>query len=252
MAKVFRNAELERRVQERIWVRLAKGHETRIRRAMVAQYRDAAKKVERGITPETVDGSRLEKAIEGIMRDGFEQIGQRTARAIKETQGKAGKRRVEMSPEFEEGMNKYIRLYAGRKVVEVDSVTKARIARLVQKGIDEGWSQTETAQAIREAGLIDSAYRSNVIARTESHAAANAGSLESAQESGVVQEKEWIFTEDERTRDGTESEFDHTNVANVPVDQPFIVSGEELMYPGDPSGSAGNIINCRCAVGYVV
>jgi hypothetical protein len=41
-------------------------------------------------------------------------------------------------------------------------------------------------------------------------------------------------------------------VANVPIDEPFIVSGEELMYPGDPSGSAGNVINCRCAIGYVV
>lgn len=32
----------------------------------------------------------------------------------------------------------------------------------------------------------------------------------------------------------------------IPVDQPFIVGGEELMYPGDPAGSAWNTINCRC------
>lgn len=34
----------------------------------------------------------------------------------------------------------------------------------------------------------------------------------------------------------------------VPYDEPFEVGGEELMYPGDPNGSAGNTINCLCRV----
>jgi hypothetical protein len=33
---------------------------------------------------------------------------------------------------------------------------------------------------------------------------------------------------------------------HVPVDEPFIVAGEELMYPRDPNGSAENTINCHC------
>lgn len=32
----------------------------------------------------------------------------------------------------------------------------------------------------------------------------------------------------------------------VPIDQPFLVEGEELMYPRDPSGSPQNTINCHC------
>jgi len=32
----------------------------------------------------------------------------------------------------------------------------------------------------------------------------------------------------------------------VPLNENFNVDGEMLEYPGDPSGSAGNIINCRC------
>ncbi len=32
----------------------------------------------------------------------------------------------------------------------------------------------------------------------------------------------------------------------VNVDQPFIVAGEELMFPRDPSGSPENTINCHC------
>lgn len=252
MASVYRNPELERRIQERLWVRIAKRNETRIRRELAAQYMAAAKAVEAGRKPGKIDGDRLETSIAAVMRESYQEIGRRSATAIKETQGRGGKRAVPMSPEFEAGMNRYIRKYAARKVKEVDAVTKARIAIEVQRGIDEGLTNREVASNIREKALIDSAYRSSVIARTESHAAANAGSFESAAESGVVEEKEWIFTEDERTRDGVDSEFDHTNVANVPIDKPFIVSGEELMYPGDPSGSAGNIINCRCAIGYVV
>jgi uncharacterized protein with gpF-like domain len=32
------------------------------------------------------------------------------------------------------------------------------------------------------------------------------------------------------------------------IDEPFDVGGEQLMYPGDPAGSPGNTINCRCTV----
>ena len=32
----------------------------------------------------------------------------------------------------------------------------------------------------------------------------------------------------------------------------FFVGGEELEYPGDPKGKAGNIINCRCKVVFTV
>lgn len=32
----------------------------------------------------------------------------------------------------------------------------------------------------------------------------------------------------------------------VAVNDPFLIGGEELMYPRDPSGSPGNIINCGC------
>lgn len=32
----------------------------------------------------------------------------------------------------------------------------------------------------------------------------------------------------------------------VKVDEPFLVDGEELMYPRDPNGSPGNTINCHC------
>lgn len=57
----------------------------------------------------------------------------------------------------------------------------------------------------------------------------------------------WLTAEDDRVREahrqaGNTYDKEHP----IPVDQPFIVGGEELMFPGDPSGSTWNTINCRC------
>ena len=65
-----------------------------------------------------------------------------------------------------------------------------------------------------------------------------------ARETGLVMMKNWEATPDERTRAW------HRGVESVPLDDPFIVDGEELQVPGDPAGSAGNVINCRCTITY--
>jgi len=59
-----------------------------------------------------------------------------------------------------------------------------------------------------------------------------------------VQEKEWLSTMDDRVRDA------HANANGqvVKINQSFSVGGEQLRYPGDPMGSAGNTISCRCTV----
>ena len=38
---------------------------------------------------------------------------------------------------------------------------------------------------------------------------------------------------------------------SIPVDEPFDVDGEPMMYPHDPSGSAFNVVNCRCYVEFL-
>jgi len=88
-------------------------------------------------------------------------------------------------------------------------------------------------------------------------------SLPSAKRSTTELVKEWVTVEDGRVRDfgegdGIVDDFSHRsmNEVTVPLDQPFKVpmrtgATEELMYPGDPSGSAANVINCRCAQVYV-
>ena len=88
----------------------------------------------------------------------------------------------------------------------------------------------------------DSAIRT---ARTAVTNAQNAGRMDSyvaATKMGIEMEREWVSALDARTR----PEHADADGQVVGVDEPFIVGGEKLMFPGDRSGSGWNIYNCRC------
>lgn len=141
----------------------------------------------------------------------------------------------------------WVRSNSGEKITSVIQThyeDVKRIARAaVETGIDEGWGMDKIARQIsREQGAID-LWKSLRIARTEVVAASNYGVELGADELPGTKVKVWIssFT--------TTSREDHMAMDGVQVSlgQPFDVAGEPLMYPGDPTGSPGNIINCRCA-----
>lgn len=95
------------------------------------------------------------------------------------------------------------------------------------------------------------AHRAEVIGRTESLRAVNSARHEAWRQmaaavgmkpSSVI--RTWSATMDPRTRD-THAELDGMSVEGF--DEPFeSSSGELLMYPGDPSADASEVINCRC------
>lgn len=95
-----------------------------------------------------------------------------------------------------------------------------------------------------------SVSRAMTIARTETHKAANTSQYYRAsvasQDSELDVIVEWISTNDGRVRD----DHKHADGQTRPIGQPFNVGGELLMYPSDPKGSAANVINCRCVLGY--
>lgn len=88
--------------------------------------------------------------------------------------------------------------------------------------------------------------RARTIAWTETTRARGAGTLaagtEQARVTGRVLSKTWRAHNDEKTRTA------HLEADNqtVPFWAPFQVGGENLMAPGDPTGSPENVINCRC------
>lgn len=95
-------------------------------------------------------------------------------------------------------------------------------------------------------------YRSNVIARTETTAAVNAGDMEMFQQAidegaidaeAVVQR--WVTAGDERVR----SSHRAMNGQEQPMGEPFMSgAGNRLRFPGDPLGPASDTIQCRCVI----
>lgn len=134
-----------------------------------------------------------------------------------------------------------------QRITSIADTTRNQIIAAVARGFEDGLGQTGIAGLILDSVAEIATQRAYVIARTETHGAANYGAYAAADETGLDLNKEWISAEDERTRES----HAEANGQVQPMESPFIVGGEALMYPGDPSGSAANVINCRCTVGYI-
>lgn len=143
---------------------------------------------------------------------------------------------------------RFVRATMPKRVDGIATTTLDRVTRVVARGAREQWSHSMIADAIveRSGGAIGEA-RALTIARTEVHAASQAGALEAGRELGLPKlRKEWIATNDDRTRD-THSSADGQVVG---LDEAFDVAGAKLMFPGDPDGPAEEIVNCRCVMAF--
>lgn len=110
-------------------------------------------------------------------------------------------------------------------------------------------------QMARRLKNVAEGYLGNTIriARTETTRIENSARNsvgEHGKELGFDMWKKWVATPDARTRDAHKS----ADGQEVPQDEPFIVDGEKMMYPGDISlgASAKNVINCRCTMVSVI
>ena len=256
--------EAERRIQDRIESRLSASHERRLKSVLSKIAREAADAYERNRSIDSAilsQAGKIETAISQMYRDGYTTIGIRMADLISSASGKSfylgleKKQRdslEDMSDEFRRALDEYVARWTARKVTQITSTSMDAIRKIINTGIEEGLTLNEISGKIIRNGIRDAAYRAHLIARTELHGAAQFGSLQAAKESEVVERKIWQPVDDSRTRTLDNSDFDHVNVDPVPLNSPFIVSGEALQFPGDPSGSPGNVIMCRCAVLYDV
>jgi uncharacterized protein with gpF-like domain len=139
-----------------------------------------------------------------------------------------------------------------KRIKNVATETITWVNELTAEALREGLSTDQAAARISEKWDDIGRGRAERIARTETLSAANAGSQQGAIDSGVDMLKFWISTPDGRVRDAHDT-GQHPELAEPRLmQQPFIVDGEELKFPGDPAGSAGNVINCRCVEGYEV
>lgn len=129
------------------------------------------------------------------------------------------------------------------RVAAVNQVTQRKIAATLRSGLDQGEPLQQLTDRISDV-LGESRARALRIARTQTAGALNTG-RHAAMVAAGNDGKGWITSGDDHVRQAhRQAGLDYA--AAIPIEQPFIVGGERLMYPGDPSGSAANIVNCRC------
>ena len=114
------------------------------------------------------------------------------------------------------------------------------------QGILQGESMDKISKRIMNVQEMNKtqAIRS---ARTIVTGAENKGRQDSykrAEEDGIVMKREWIATNDSRTRHW-HAELDG---AEVDIDEPWVNEYGEIMFPGDPSADPANTYNCRCSM----
>ena len=124
---------------------------------------------------------------------------------------------------------------------------KKQITATVTSGILQGSSINKMAKDLMNRVTDmnkNSAVRAVRTAVTEAENAGRQAAADELEKKGVIIGKRWVATHDSRTRD-EHLEADGQIVEN---NKPFVVGGEELMFPGDKSlGASGwNLYNCRC------
>ena len=164
-----------------------------------------------------------------------------------------------------EGVTAAIDIWRSAFIAEVQSRLSAakwpqdafeKVRSVITAGIEVGRSVQELTKQIQEVLSIggtvngDSVWESDArrIARTESLAAYNGGTYNGAlawqKETGQTRFKQWLATADGRTRETHRTAHDQVQ----PFTDRFSVGTASLLFPGDPSGPADEIINCRCAL----
>lgn len=140
-----------------------------------------------------------------------------------------------------------------KKLVPAMNQTSAdHMLRSFKRAIETGKTPVERAVLVKEVSKQAasgeegpfSMTRAVTVSRTLSTAAANGGKLEGWKQSGLVKKKRWRAANNKRTR----KDHREANGQTVDIDKPFRVGGEKLMHPGDPSGSAKQIVHCRCTM----
>lgn len=144
------------------------------------------------------------------------------------------------------------------RMVRTPDVVFNLIATAIAEGAGLGEGIPALAKRVRRIlSVTDTEQwpnRAVVVARTETLGAMNAGRADAftavAEELGGDFEQMWLATNDDRTRQS------HRNAdgQRVPLGTPFLIGadpdlgleGVHLMRPGDPSGPAAEVIQCRC------
>lgn len=121
-----------------------------------------------------------------------------------------------------------------------------QLSKIITQGLEEDKTLLEIARQIESnykptSSDFMNAWRAGTIARTETSMTANITSHDVMKYAGV-QVTVWIVSGSGRERAWHLEAHGQT----IGIDGFYVVGGEKLLHPQDPSGSAENVINCQC------
>jgi uncharacterized protein with gpF-like domain len=242
----------EQQVIDRLTLSIARASEPRIRREINRAMKQiaTASNATRLSSVMLVHQANMRDILINTYTSAANTFGKRIFDATQKAQTLQG------TPTFTNAMKLWIQKTVADRVTQIANTTRDQAIRIIrdttEAAVSEGLGEVAMGERIikamaKEAASI-STLRANIIARTETHAAANATNMTAAKDTGLPLMKEWVSGGDDRTRDSHRD----ANGQKVGVDDYFKVGDSLLMYPGDPNGDGEDVINCRCSAVYLV
>jgi hypothetical protein len=225
--------------------------EDRYTRSILKAFREQTSFIDNATTVQDlrgrIDPEPMVKAIEELYQNVGDSFARSTFSGLKKMVAPSFKQRED----FIERMLTYVDYETIQKITDFSSEL---IQKAIIKGLEEGLDIRQIARQLRQQGM--SSARARTIARTEIATASNGGSFEGALQSNVPFKKRWVAFNDGVTRGSDPRDrFNHLSqtINDVDKNEPFIVSGEQMMFPTDrkQGASVGNIVNCRCVTVYL-
>lgn len=152
---------------------------------------------------------------------------------------------IDLDMSFPQNANTYV-LTRQNYIKGAGDVVFAHIKNQVNVAVADGLGPRDLARILDGMDYLDSTNYLT-IARTELLTAHSVGQWETMTDLGEYgpKEKSWDSTIDQRTRTS------HINMKRdvlIPVQQPFQLTFDSLMYPREQGKDAREVINCRCAM----
>jgi len=206
------------------------------------------------VASKQVRSNDIEKAIRQIYAPVGKYFGEQTYKELKPAQKRLGSATINglTTPITEDywfaWVEKMLKGSLGQRITWITGTTRESFIKAVDSigydGFEKGKSIDVIASEIMKELRITELYRAERIARTEVISASNMSSQAGAQATGLELNKEWIAYLDENTRESHAA----LNGSVVDMNEQF---SNGLDVPGDASGDAEEVINCRCTVGYL-
>lgn len=132
---------------------------------------------------------------------------------------------------------------ATQRIVDWLTARFLEIQEVIAREESLGASISQIEMAVQEA-YAEKAEWAKRVAADETVGVYNEAALRQAEASGRVLRKQWLSSRDDRVRTTHADADGQTRL----IGEPFSVGAARLDFPGDPTGPAGEVKNCRCTM----